>query len=65
VADYAEVIYVCRPMVSGGAAYTLADYNEKELQCMIGTITPKEGGNDRADWCQMAYKVKVIAYYIF
>ena len=55
--DVTDIHYHCMPTMEGGAGYTWADYNDKEIQCQIGTITTENQGN-RADWCKMRIKVK-------
>jgi hypothetical protein len=53
-----HVFIQCKPQLPDGKPYVLADYADREFQCMAGPISPKNGGSDMADWCRMRIKVK-------
>lgn len=57
VANVSEVNVHCMPRMEGGAGFTWADYNDKEIQCQFGAIATENQGN-KADWCRMKIKVK-------
>lgn len=45
------------PTQSGGGGYKVNDWHDKEIQCMVGTLTTANQGN-LLDWCRMKIKLK-------
>jgi len=50
-----QVFYQCMPTNAGGIPFNLNDYNDREVQCILG---PVDETLNRADYCRMRVRVK-------
>lgn len=53
-----ELYYECNPLQAANKPYLPNDFNDREIECMLGPISPKTDGKDMADWCRVKAKLK-------